>query len=561
MRFQPFCLPAILLPLILAACDAPPGAEASGEHAAAADHDGIAWFEGSVDEAFAFAKEENKPLFLYWGAVWCPPCHYLKTKIFTREEFVAQTHGVVPVYLDGDTERAQIYGERFGAKGYPTVILFNPAGREITRMPSTLPVDRYAEVLERAISRMRPVEEIFADVQAAGPAAADPIDLNLLAFYAWSQDNQIQLPAAAKLETFRDLYRQTPAELAAERSRFLNLYLTEVIRRSWDGDGDAVLSDGDRNELRDAVAELLADPELRAVNLDLLLYWSRESVELLTEPSGGRKELIAAWQDAARAVEADDSLPVDDRLSALMPRLWLTRLELEADAKENDQAGVEDDGDVALPEALRDEVRERIAWASAAVTDQGELQAVMSTMAALLEEAALTGEAETLLSDRLEDTAAPYYYMSWIAGMKREKGESEEALRWYRKAYDSASGRYTRFRWGSIYLRQRIKLAPGNAETLAGESLAILDELLTFDDAFAGGNYSRLGQLESAFEEWNEDGSHEQLIAAVRERVHAACDRYPEGGDDAQRSRCRAFLQPENDTSIDGEAALSRRSS
>ncbi len=547
MRRQHATLSLILL-LILAACGAPPDEQAPEEHAAVSHHDGIAWFDGSVDEAFAFAKETNKPLFLYWGAVWCPPCHYLKTKIFTREEFVAQTRGMVPVYLDGDTERAQIYGERFGTKGYPTVILFNPAGREITRMPSTLPVDRYAEVLERAVSRMRPIEEIFDDVATAGAAAADPIDLNLLAFYAWGQDHEVELPAEEKLEIFRRLYRQTPPELAAERSRFLSLYLTEAIRRSrrpegertehGDG-GDAVLGDDERGELRTAVTELLADPELRALNLDLLLYWSRESVELLTGPDAGREQLIAAWQEATRAVEADDSLPVDDRLSALMPRLWLTRLELETAAPE-----ASDEGDaVALPESLRDEVRERIAWAGQAVTDQGELQAVMSTMAALLEEAALTGEAETLLAERLEDTAAPYYYMSWIAGMKREKGENEEALAWYRKAYDNASGRYTRFRWGSIYLRQRIELAADDVETLEGESLAILDELLTFDDAFAGGNYSRLGQLESALETWRDDGGDPQLVAAVRERVHAACDRYPEGGEDAQRSRCRAFLR------------------
>ena len=29
----------------------------------------VAWFEGSVEAAFAAAKAESKPLFLYWGAV------------------------------------------------------------------------------------------------------------------------------------------------------------------------------------------------------------------------------------------------------------------------------------------------------------------------------------------------------------------------------------------------------------------------------------------------------------------------------------------------------------
>ncbi len=537
----------VLLSVLLAACTGEPAGEPAIAEAAHHD-DGIAWFEGTVEEAFAFAKEQNKPLFLYWGAVWCPPCHYLKSKIFTREEFVERTRDMVAVYLDGDTERAQIYGEQFGAKGYPTVILFNPAGEEITRMPSTLPVDRYAQVLEQAMSRMRPIKEIFAEVMAAGPAAADPIDLNLLAFYSWGQDNVVRLPAEDKLDTFRTLYRQTPAALDAERSRFLSLHLTEAIRRAGDDEDPLVLAAADRQELAAAVSELLADPELHAINLDLMLYWSRETVELLhPEPSAERGALVAAWRDAAGALEADESLSVDDRLSALLPRIWLTELESDSAPKGAETApGAEP---VALPEALRERIRERIAWAGDAVTSQSELQAVMSTMAALLEEASLTGEAETLLSERLEDTVAPYYYMSWIAGMKREKGENEAALEWYRKAYDSASGRYTRFRWGSIYLRQRIRLAPDDAETLRTDSLEILDELLTFDDAFAGGNHSRLGQLASAYESWNEDGRHDPLIAELRDHVHAACDRYPEGGEDAQRSRCRSFLHPEETAS------------
>jgi hypothetical protein len=126
--------------------------------------------------------------------------------------------------------------------------------------------------------------------------------------------------------------------------------------------------------------------------------------------------------------------------------------------------------------------------------------------------------------------------------MKREAGETEEALRLYRRAYDTATGRYSRFRYGSIYLRQRIKLAAADADTLEAHSNEILDELLSFEDAFAGGNHSRLDQLASAYESWNEDGRHDALLARLRDRVHAACDRFPEDGEDAQRSRCRSFL-------------------
>ena len=48
---------------------------------------GIAWFQGSIDEAFAAAAGQHKLVFLYWGAEWCPPCHDLKAHVFSRRDF------------------------------------------------------------------------------------------------------------------------------------------------------------------------------------------------------------------------------------------------------------------------------------------------------------------------------------------------------------------------------------------------------------------------------------------------------------------------------------------
>ena len=42
----------------------------------------IAWYQGSVQEAFSSALAKDKPVFLYWGAVWCPPCQEIKQTVF-----------------------------------------------------------------------------------------------------------------------------------------------------------------------------------------------------------------------------------------------------------------------------------------------------------------------------------------------------------------------------------------------------------------------------------------------------------------------------------------------
>ena len=123
---------------------------------------GIDWFEGSVEDAFASAKESGKPLYLYWGAVWCPPCHAISATIFKSPEFLERSKLFVPVYLDGDTENAQAYGEQFGVRGYPTMIVFNSDGTELTRIPGGIDLQAYANILDLTLGHASSASALVA---------------------------------------------------------------------------------------------------------------------------------------------------------------------------------------------------------------------------------------------------------------------------------------------------------------------------------------------------------------------------------------------------------------
>ena len=215
-------------------------------------HNAIAWFDGSPDAAFALANSERKPVFLYWGADWCPPCQYLKNKVFERPEFVEKSKDFVTVYLDADMKSAQYLGDKFGIMGYPTVIILSPDGGEVMRMPSSIPVQEYSIALDSAMERMRPVETVLTEVMEAGPANADATDLNILAFNSWIDDRKVELKDEEHAATFRRLYQETPDELMLEKSRFLALYLVALIEQSSDGEKSA-LTDEERVKVNAAL--------------------------------------------------------------------------------------------------------------------------------------------------------------------------------------------------------------------------------------------------------------------------------------------------------------------
>src|SRR5262245_42846073 len=179
------------------------------------DAPGIAWFNGDVDAAFKAAKASNKPVLLYWGAQWCPPCKQLKSAVFSRPDFIEKSKLFVAVYLDGDLPDAQKWGDVFRVTGYPTVVVLKPDRTEITRVAGNMDLRLYARVLDDALGDVRPIKDVL-DLATKGEAPLSAADCRRLAYHAFDLDDEgIFEPARLQL-AFENGARLCPAELAKE---------------------------------------------------------------------------------------------------------------------------------------------------------------------------------------------------------------------------------------------------------------------------------------------------------------------------------------------------------
>lgn len=498
---------------------------------------GVAWVAAStdaeVDAAFARARAEKKPVFLYWGATWCPPCNQVKATIFTRAAFVERSRAFVPVYVDGDRPGAQKVGARFAVSGYPTMVLFTPDGRELVRLPGEVEPERYQEVLSLALVAKRPAKAVLADALGGGKALT-AAEWRLLAFHAWDVDPD--LGAAATLpKTLASLAARAEASSTAEPAVATRIRLKALAAR--DGT-QGVAPAAERARL----VAVLADPRAARGQADVLVNYAGELVGDASAPGTPERQALLAGYDAALArLSADGTLSRADRIGASIARVDLARLD-EAPVRKG-----EPEPAPRLDPRLVADVRDLAVRLDRETSDRYERQAVVTAAAHLLQRAGLGTQSDAMLEANLSRSHSPYYLMSGLAGNAKKRGDTAAALDWSGRAYATSVGPATRLQWGASHLGTRLDLAPGDEppiEALVAELWRDAFPAQAADDAHARSARS-LERIGERLKGWNQAGAH----AAAMRRIEASVDAVCAAGNRsaAERKRCRAPL--------DGKAA------
>jgi hypothetical protein len=484
---------------------------------------GIAWRKGDVDAAFAEARAANMPVFLYWGAIWCPPCNQVKATIFNRQDFVDRARFFVPVYLDGDTKSAQKLGARFNVSGYPTMILFTSDGREITRLPGEVDAEQYMRVLSLGMSGARPVKDTLAAAlgrPGSRNAKLTPDDWRMLAYYSWEVDEQQLVPKPQLSSTLRRLAQACPADETASATR-LEL---QAIAAAATAKGAKPTPDPASTA---RLMTVLTDAKLARENFDTLTEYPREVAGFVTAAkSPERTRLVAAWTAALDRLVDDTTLSTADRLAAITGEVALAKL---------------DAADAPLPAPLLAKVRDQVERADRTTSDPYARQAVISAAADALTEAGLLDESDALLKAELKRSHSPYYFMVDLAENAKKRGDKSAALDWYAQSYAAAEGPATRLQWGVRYVNALTELAPQDTDRVEQAAKSVIGELDPTPDTFYERNLRGLERMGAKLSTWGKQPPQAAALTRIRAQMSDVCAKIP--STDPTRAKCEGALR------------------
>ncbi|MCW8194347.1 thioredoxin family protein [Proteobacteria bacterium 005FR1] len=500
---QALKIPTILLlaSLLFTGCEREPMDPQVPQESASESTADIPWFPGTVEEAFATAAKQDKPLYLYWGAVWCPPCEEIKQTVFKDPNFIAQSKLFIPVYLDGDTGRAQTWGEHFAVQGYPTMIIFNAGGEEVTRIPGAIEIERYNDVLRLSLDGLRKTSTLIEQALNT-PDKLSAEDFTQLAYYSWEQENldgeiEATPELLAQLSTAADQKGNT---LAASRLFLQSLLLTHSLGQS--------LSPEQQRNAQQRLESLLADQRLVLANHDMSMFWSEEVMRLITEPGDTRQALSDQWATAMEDVRQHPSLSKAEQLGSWYPQLhlyWLNNPEAQH-----------------LPAETLAAVRQHVT-AMDESTQGSARQTVINKAYQVLQAAHLDDESRAMLLAEVEKSGSPWYFMSGLASLAEKQQDVASASDWLKRAYDAAEGKATRFQWGVEYVTGLIRMQPERVEEISSALSGLLDNLEQDRDVFSGRNFGRLQTLRNSLDDWKEKEQARESIEKLELRLSAAC--------------------------------------
>jgi hypothetical protein len=411
----------------------------------------------------------------------------------------------VPVYLDGDTEEAQRWGEELKTSAYPTILILSSEREELFRLNGTVDIDELERAAKAVVGESRSFKAAVERLDA-GALTAD--DARILAHADWEQLPEPAWGPARRLAVLSRAADRCPSELRRERALLASSLLSLAAVSK--GIGDLARPRADVAAKAPAYLDaVFADADTQWAARLFINHRAGDTATLLHE--GRRDEAYEAlkkrWLAAAAAIGAREDASVDVRLWSVIPALDFYRYE----SPEGEP-----------PRALRTSIEEAVTLADTRARSSHERQSVISGAAYILRRVGAHDRARAMLIAEAERSSAPYYYQGSLASLEEALGRTEEARAWSAKARKSAAGSATRLQWiaSDIVLNAKLE-GPDQMSSLKSAAEEFYGLATSLRDGFSGRNRTRADQVKSALTPHRADPGLAALFARYRPRCDA----------------------------------------
>lgn len=137
-----------------------------------APQDGVPWFQGDYEQALSQAKDEQKPVFIYFWANGSATSARFYQETLGDEEVVASLERFVNFSAGVNEQAGYDLLQTFGLQSLPSMVFVNPDGELEEVLQGFYPEDGFRQELDRVLARDHTISWFRAQ------AEADPKDLD-----------------------------------------------------------------------------------------------------------------------------------------------------------------------------------------------------------------------------------------------------------------------------------------------------------------------------------------------------------------------------------------------
>ncbi len=407
---------------------------------------------------------------------------------------------VVPVYLDGDTAAAQVWGDKLEINGYPTLLILDSKKNELMRISESVSIEEFSAAFEAALASQQSFKEILARAVSGG---ATESDWRRLAYFSWLHSRGIDLSSKELLLTRQKLADLVPEQMTAERALLAARLLEAAAENAENPGTKAVVTTIKKNSNKYLAAMFVDEAAMLAARSTLLnsgrliLNWSYDPSQ-----TAQRRLMQQKWLVAVNRIAAAPRISTDTKLWTVFPEIEFFQMENPAEK--------------SPPKALVEKVKRAVEVADKAATTDHERQAVISGAGYLLRQVGEFDAASKLMTKELSKTASPWYYQSSLARLEAARGNKQKALAYSEQAWQSAKGRATKVQWLASDLELSIKLKSDKDKQDQKRIEALLKAyyamIFSLDDGFYGRNFTSLEKLSRDLKPLRREGNVSSIV-------------------------------------------------